>query len=196
MFKDKIFGDDMGLVDNVKIGDEMRDRKMTENLIELPTASKPEQVDDAYRLSMRTPSGKGEIVFIDPSVPDYRSQLAHLEDRAEVVILDDWDDGVNQIAAELKYRRDLTHIHILAEGMPGMVLLGSASLCATTFGLYSKTIAKWGQSLDVTGEICFYGSTVGQSDSGEYFLRRISDLAQASVSATSAKISNILRMVA
>jgi hypothetical protein len=154
-------------------------------------------LDNSFALSMAANSGNGEIVFVDPTVPNYLAQINGVEEWGEVFILDPFADGVEQIAAELKPRWDLARVHILAHGMPGAVILGTATLCAQTFGLYARKIHAWGRALNPTaGEVIFYGSDLGRGEAGEYFLRRISDMTQAGASATPGRLLEARRLVA
>src|SRR4051812_1359873 len=68
-----------------------------------------------------------EIVFIDPSVRDYRTLLSGRV-AGEVVVLNPDRDGVQQIADYLHGRSGIESIDIVSHGRAGAVRLGDSVL--------------------------------------------------------------------
>ena len=65
-----------------------------------------------------------EIAFIDAGVADLSVLLKGIGAGTEVVLLDPAKDGVEQIAAALQGRTDVSAIHILSHGSPGSLSIG------------------------------------------------------------------------
>ncbi len=107
------------------------------------------------------------IVFIDKSVGDIETHLRDIGDTAEVVLLDPDTDGVEQIAAVLADRRDISAIHILSHGRTGELYLGSATLdVASMQGAYHDELTTIGDALGEDGDILIYGCNFGQGEAG------------------------------
>ena len=65
-----------------------------------------------------------EIVFVDPAVRDYDTLLQGISSNAEVVLLDESRDGVEQISEVLANYQDVRAVHILSHGDDATLVLG------------------------------------------------------------------------
>jgi len=135
-------------------------------------------------MMLQSSAGTGAAVFVEPSVPGYQKQILGVEQWARLHVLDPRADGVEQIAEELVPVKGLASLHLLAAGAPGGMLLGSAGVSAGTLGLHARRIAAWARALAVDGEIIIHNGQIGRGESGEFLLRRLSDITQRAISAT------------
>ena len=125
-----------------------------------------------------------EMVFVDPSVPDYQTLLRGIRPEAQVVILDAKQDGVAQISAVLAEQTDLSAIHILSHGGPGNLSLGSASLSSDTLARYATDLQGWAKALTPGADILLYGCDVAAGAQGDAFIHQLSQLTGADVAAS------------
>ena len=66
------------------------------------------------------------IVFTDARVTGYKSLLSGIDPLAEVYLVDDSCDGLDQIALHLQGRSGIDAIHLISHGSSGSVSLGSS----------------------------------------------------------------------
>ena len=135
-----------------------------------------------------TPTGtadnRQEIVFVDGQVQDYQQLLAGIKPGTEVVVLNPTGDGLKQISDYLAGRTGIDAIHIVSHGLPGQVTLGSLALDKAGLDAHAAELAQIGQSLDVDGDILFYGCDVGSGAAGQTFVYQIAQLTGADVAAS------------
>ncbi|MBL8072457.1 MAG: DUF4347 domain-containing protein, partial [Nitrospira sp.] len=71
----------------------------SEGTVESTTHEQQESQELLHAMASYTPGESAtEVVFVDPTVPDYESLLAGMGPNVEVVVLDASRDGVEQIA--------------------------------------------------------------------------------------------------
>lgn len=134
-----------------------------------------------------------EIVFIDESVENYQTFIDDLNNNNnasinfEVVLLDNESEGIQQISETLSAYNDIEAVHIVSHGNDGSVKLGNTWLSANNIDEYSDDINTWGISLDVNADILFYGCNLAESETGEQFVNRLSQLTDADVAASDGK---------
>ena len=68
------------------------------------------------------------IVFIDPTVPDYKSLMAGVAPGTEVVALNSKSSGVAQITEVLAQRSNISSLHIVSHGASGSLQSGTEQL--------------------------------------------------------------------
>src|SRR5262249_27256270 len=71
------------------------------------------------------PNPSRAVVFFDSAVANYQSLEAGLAPGTDAVVLDSRGDGLQEMAAFLAGRHDLTAVHVVAHGAPGRVTLGT-----------------------------------------------------------------------
>ncbi|MBC8356264.1 MAG: DUF4347 domain-containing protein, partial [Planctomycetes bacterium] len=130
-----------------------------------------------------------EIVFIDRSVDDYQTLVADLEssskaDTFDLVFIDQNADGVEQITRTLAERGEYDAIHIVSHGNDRGVRLGETWLSGSTLGFFSDEISSWGQSLNESGDLLFYGCELADSSEGRALLESVSELCDCDVAAS------------
>ncbi len=73
-----------------------------------------------------------QIIFVDASVENYQSLIQGTAKDAEIVILDAWRNGIEQIAEALANQIGIEAVHIILHGNAGSVRLGNAILNSDT----------------------------------------------------------------
>lgn len=129
-------------------------------------------------------SPRQEITFIDGQVQDYQQLLAGIKPGTEVVVLDPKSDGLKQISGYLAGRSGIDAIHIVSHGLSGQVTLGSLTFDKASLDARATDLAQIGQSLDVDGDILFYGCDVGSGAAGQAFINQIAQFTGADVAAS------------
>ncbi len=126
-----------------------------------------------------------EVVFVDPTVPDYQSLVAGMGPNVEVVVLDASRDGVEQIAESLAGRSGIDAIHLITHGDEGRLNLGSGVLTSESMtGDYAETLATIKQSLSETADILVYGCNFAEGQAGQEAATLLSKLTGADVAAS------------
>nr|WP_237705685.1 Ig-like domain-containing protein [Pseudomonas mendocina] len=149
-----------------------------------PTADASSSHDTLAATPTGTADNRQEIVFVDGQVQDYQQLLAGIKPGTEVVVLDPKGDGLKQISDYLSGRSGIDAIHIVSHGLPGQVTLGSLALDKAGLDARAADLAQIEQSLDVDGDILFYGCDVGSGAAGQAFVDQIAQLTGADVAAS------------
>ncbi|WGV25312.1 ELWxxDGT repeat protein [Halotia branconii] len=129
-------------------------------------------------------NAKSCLVFIDPTVEDYQSLVAGVLPNTEVVILNAARDGVEQISEILAGRIRIASLHIISHGAPGRVYLGNTELGQHTLNHYASQLMHWTEALSIDAQILLYGCDVAQTQLGQAFVHRLSELTGATVLAS------------
>ncbi len=130
-----------------------------------------------------------ELIFIDTSLRDYQLLLDGLaEDQTgrdfEIILLDDAEDGIEQIGDELSKFDDIDAIHILSHGSQSGVQLGSTWLRMENLDDHADDLSIWSQSLSSDADLLFYGCELAGNDTGQSLLAAIQNLTGADVAAS------------
>jgi uncharacterized repeat protein (TIGR01451 family) len=127
------------------------------------------------------------LVFIDPAIDHVQHLLQGVVDGAEVVVLDSSRDGVTQIAEYLSGRKDLSSVHIVANGDVGCVALGSTDLCLENLAEHAPQLQSWAGALGA-GEhglpLLLYGCNVAAGQAGAAFVAQLHRLTGAEIMAS------------
>lgn len=124
------------------------------------------------------------IIFIDSAVEDKETLIARVAAGTEVVILNSNFDGVKQISYFLADRTGISHIHIVCNGAPGSLQLGSVTLNSHNLDSYIRKLQQWGNALTEEGNILIYGCAVGAGETGAGFVNKLSQLTGAVIAAS------------
>lgn len=131
-----------------------------------------------------------ELMFLDPHAADLERLIDDLNQQRiagraiDLVMLDDWRDGVDQISDALSHYSQLEAVHVISHGDDGEVWLGSTRLNLSVLGGYVGEFARWGQSLASDADLLFYGCNLAANDEGQWLLDAISVLTGADVAAS------------
>ncbi|HCV32602.1 MAG TPA: hypothetical protein DGO89_22075 [Microcoleaceae bacterium UBA9251] len=126
---------------------------------------------------------KKQIIFVDSSVQDYQSLIQNA-DRAQIVILNENANGIEQITNALANQKDIEAVHILSHGSPGSVTLGTEALNSNNLENFSPQIKQWGNALTQNADILLYGCEVAAGETGQNFLKRLSEITGADIAAS------------
>ncbi|MEO0328860.1 MAG: putative Ig domain-containing protein [Pseudomonadota bacterium] len=130
-------------------------------------------------------SEKSEIIFIVSNVENASDLLAEISSTAEVVIIDESENGIEKIASVLEGREDIDAIHIISHGSEGALDLGSSELNSDTItGEYADELALIGQSLSQDADMLFYGCNFGDGEAGETAVEALSAATGADIAAS------------
>ncbi|GGF55132.1 hypothetical protein GCM10011332_05660 [Terasakiella brassicae] len=129
-------------------------------------------------------SAATEIYFIDSNVADYDQLIAGLGGDAEYVVLNGDGNGLDQMAAVLSARSNISAVHVLSHGGQGEVLLGTSSLSSATIEQNRDALEIIGQSLSDDGDILLYGCNIGTGSVGATFIGNLADVTGADIAAS------------
>ena len=139
------------------------------------------ELNENYQAS----NDQSAIIFIDGSVANIATLLAEVDPAAEVHILDQNSDGVEQIAAILQDRTDIDAIHILSHGEEGEVALGNGVLNLQSMqGEHTDELAIIKNALSENGDILIYGCDLAGNAEGKQFVETLAELTGADVAAS------------
>jgi len=132
--------------------------------------------------------GGDQIIFIDGSLPDLETLLAHVKPQVQVVILDAQSNGLEQISHYLQGKENVETIHIVTHGSLGSVQLGSATMSADSINSDDISLLnEIGTHLSDSADVLFYGCGLTASQSGLDLL----DILNVALSADVAASNNL-----
>ena len=128
------------------------------------------------------------IVFIDSGLDDYQALADGVHPGAEIIILDENGNGVEQITTKLQTIAaaggTVDQVHILSHGNSGSLQLGSATLNSDNLPEYESQLQGWRNALSDQADIVLYGCDVA-AGSGTDFVDRLGELTGADIAASS-----------
>ena len=101
------------------------------------------------------------LVFIDSNVEDYRGLISGVCPNAEVIILDETLNGIEQITERLANKQNIKAVHIISHGSPGSVQLGANTLNSSNIESFAPGLKQWRKALIPGADILLYGCNVG-----------------------------------
>ncbi|MBX3329147.1 MAG: DUF4347 domain-containing protein [Nitrospira sp.] len=126
-----------------------------------------------------------EVVFVDPTVPDYKALLAGIGHNVEVVVLDATRDGIGQIAESLTGRSGIDAIHLISHGSSGELQLGTGRLTAESMSTeYADELATIRDALSDHADLLVYGCNFAEGQTGLDAVQYLADLTGADVQAS------------
>jgi hypothetical protein len=129
------------------------------------------------------------IIFVDSSVQDYQSLIQNA-DGSQIVILNENLSGIEQITNGLANQKDIKALHIISHGSEGSLKLGADVFNGKDLENFSTQIKQWGNALTANGDILLYGCDVAAGETGENFVKRLSEITGADVAASTNKTGN------
>ena len=126
-----------------------------------------------------------EIIFIDAIVADLQTYISD-HPNADVVLLDANKDALDQIAAVLSGRNNISTIHILSHGTSGELQIGNGvlNLQNLTSGTHAADLAIIKNALTENGDILIYGCNVAAGDVGQAFIDALAAATSADIAAS------------
>ena len=152
-----------------------------------PTAAEQESQELLQAISTFMPNeSRTEVVFVDPTVPNYQELLSGMDPNIEVIMLDEGQDGMEQMASALSGRTGIEVIHIISHGSEGQLTLGTGTLSQETMtSQYADELATIQQSLSAQADILVYGCKFVEGQVGQEAATLLSQLNGADVAASS-----------
>ena len=114
----------------------------------------------------------GEILFVDPGVPDLVTILGSLRPGVEAIVLDRARPASRQIGTALA-DRDVDTVHVIAHGAPGRVSFAAGTWSAETIDDEAADFAAIGAALGVGGELRLWSCDTGADTAGALFVERL-----------------------
>ena len=128
---------------------------------------------------------RSEVVFVDPTVPNYQELLAGMDPHIEVVMLDGGTDGMHQMASVLEGRTGIDVIHIISHGSAGELHLGTGTLSTESMSnQYAQDLATIQTALSEQADILVYGCDFAEGDAGQMAVDTLAQLTGADVEAS------------
>ena len=126
------------------------------------------------------------LVFIDSTVEDIETLTENISisGATEVIVLDSDRDELLQIGEHLSNYEDLNAVHIVSHGESGQLSFGNATLNSDTLPEYKEVLKDWSLALDGDADLLLYGCDIASDDSGDSFVRELSQLTDADISAS------------
>ncbi len=126
-----------------------------------------------------------EVIFVDPTVPNYQELLAGMDPNAEIIMLDAGKDGVQQIADSLAGRTGVDAIHLISHGNAGELQLGTSHLTQESMtDRYASELAVIKGSLSEEADLLIYGCNFAEGEQGGRAATTLADLTGTDVSAS------------
>jgi len=108
--------------------------------------------DAGLELNWRTQSTEyGDVLVAD---------LVDGETSVTVIRLDGQGDGVDQLSELLSEYQDISALHVLSNGEPGVLRLGAATLTSASLEQYRQQLEGWGRAMKAGGDILLYSCNV------------------------------------
>ena len=125
-----------------------------------------------------------QLLIIDGRVKDAAEVLDNLPTNTPTLILDENQDGIQQISEALAQYSGLQAIHLISHGSNASLTLGTSTLNNGTLDTYADQLHSWSQSLSSDADILLYGCNVAQDANGQAFISQLSALTTADVAAS------------
>ena len=127
-----------------------------------------------------------ELIFVDTAVEQLDELIAALptDGSYELIFIDPTRGGLEQLAEVLSERSQVDAIHILSHGADGQISLGDELLDQALLGQRVNELQTIGDGLKSGGDILFYGCNLAESELGQQFVQRFSELTGADAAAS------------
>ena len=125
------------------------------------------------------------VYFIDSRVEGYEKLLGQVPSGAQVFVLDQNHDGLEQInhfLSGLDYKVEA--VSIVSHGADGVISIGDSYLDSANLSSYKAQLESLGSHLAEGGDLLLYGCDVAQGDVGQHFIHQLSDITGADVAAS------------
>ena len=125
-----------------------------------------------------------EFIFVDPTVENYEAFIAGVTSQATVIVLDEKQDGIQQISQVLASQQNVSAIHLVAHGTAGSLKLGSTWLTQDSLEAQSRLLQGWSEALTDQADVLIYGCDVAAGEVGAAFIESFGQLTGADVAAS------------
>jgi VCBS repeat-containing protein len=158
-----------------------------------PTAVENESLELLQAIPTYNPGESTTVVvFVDPTVPNYRELLNGMDPNIEVIMLDGAQDGVEQMAAALSGRSGIDAIHVISHGDAGTLQLGTGTLNVDSMsGQYAEELVTIQQALSEQADILVYGCNFAEGEAGQVAVNLLAEMTGADVQASTDETGHI-----
>ncbi len=125
-----------------------------------------------------------QILFIDALVQDIDTLLSTIDPNIEVILLNDQQDGLTQIANALAGRSDIDAVHVISHGASGSLQLGSGEVTEATLTGQAEQLAQIRAALSDSADLMLYGCNVADGTNGASFIQALANATGADVAAS------------
>ncbi|MFF7709138.1 Ig-like domain-containing protein [Pseudomonas sp. NPDC007930] len=130
-------------------------------------------------------AARQEIYFIDSSLPDRDTLAAALPVGAQVVWLNDNENGLTQIEQALQGRSGIDAIHIITHANEGDLQLGNIDLTTASIqGQYADALHDIGTHLSANADVLIYGCNFAEGSVGDAAVHALASALSADVAAS------------
>jgi hypothetical protein len=129
------------------------------------------------------PGDARAVVFFESAVANNQILREALPAGTDAVVLDSSGDGLQEMAAFLASRHNLSTIGVVAHGAPGIVDLGTATLDLEDVWSYRRELATVGSALGAGGELDLWSCDVAAGPAGMCLVQNIAFATGAGVAA-------------
>ena len=123
------------------------------------------------------------LVAIAPNVPDAHIIAAGALPEVTILRLTPNTDAIDQITSALQQYPEITSLHIVSHGAPGIVDLGDTKLSLTTLPHYAQQLHQWSNLANLK-QIILYGCRVALGDAGEELITKLHALTNTPIAAS------------
>jgi hypothetical protein len=142
---------------------------------------------------MNSSTANKQIIFVDSSVQNYQNLIDGADANAKIVILDDKRSGIEQITQALASESGIEAVHVVSHGNQGSLKLGADVLNGNDIENFNTKLKQWGNALTENGDILLYGCDVAAGETGNNFVKRLSELTGADVAASNDLTGNAVK---
>mgnify|MGYP000040805651 CR=1 FL=1 len=121
------------------------------------------------------------IVVVDVAVNNYQDSLASHLLGMDIHILKAEEDGIAQLQTLLPLYQHLSGLHLICQGAPGQLQLGTTLLSEINLWAYADDIRQWRDSLNDNAEIFIYGCDLAANRVGQAFVSWLKFLTGAGI---------------
>ena len=131
-----------------------------------------------------------ELIVVDTSLEGYETLVNDIllasdsSRNFEIVYIDENEDGIEKLTGIFANRQGLDAVHLVTHGADGELELGSSTLDIETLNESESVISQWRFALDRDADFLIYGCNVAETESGEDFVQRFSDIVETDVAAS------------
>ncbi len=141
-------------------------------------------INENYETNAGLSSINNQLLFIDSTVKDYQLLIDNLTEEVEIIIVDNKNDGIFQIAETLSQYDSLDAVHIVSHGNSGELFLGNTILNQDNLTEYQDELNDWGNAIEEEGDILLYGCNVALGEYGSHFIEELSQVTDADILAS------------
>ncbi len=133
-------------------------------------------------------AGNNHLVFISDDIDNYQLLIQGKKKVGgyEIIVLESSGDAIDQISQTLANRREISTVHIVSHGSPGVIHLGKTQLSAATLNQYRDRLQNWPKFLAENAVIYLYGCQIADDSNqkNKDFLYQLAALTNAKIAAS------------